>query len=321
MQRPKLWLGWGGTLQYEGQDPVRTRGNFTESECSLHINALELLGCWYTIRSLLPLVIPREDWHRTHVNCELDNTTAIKYARVVVSRSLRMSRIGARFYDWVEGTGLQLSYRHLRGIYNVEADGLSRYAWAELKWKLQPELVARLQGIWRCHIEIDLFASRHNTQVPAYYSWQHDFDALGVDSLCHAWDWQETLYAYPPVFLVNRILQKILNDETHDLILVLPLWPSQSWWPTLMSILTEVPIILPHKRWITSDPSGQATWRHSWPLMACRTSGNNAYIHSVRYKFQHASNIRRFLRLLWKHPVRHEATLINSLLTVHDYGD
>jgi hypothetical protein len=111
-------------------------------------------------------VIPQEGWHRTHVNCELDNTTAIKYARVAVSRSLRMSRIGAKLYDWVEGTGLQLSYRHLRGIYNVEADSLSRL---ELEWRLQPELVARLQGIWRCSIKIDLFASRHNAQVPAYY--------------------------------------------------------------------------------------------------------------------------------------------------------
>ncbi len=41
----------------------------------------------------------------------------------------------------------------------------------------------------------------------------------------------------------------------------------------------------------------------------------------MRYKFEHAYNIRRFLRLLWKHPVRHEATLINSLLTVHDYSN
>ena len=78
-------LGWGGTLQVEGHQPVRTRGNFTASECSLHINALELLRCWYTIRSLLPLVVPQKDWHRTHANCELDNTTAIKYARVAVS--------------------------------------------------------------------------------------------------------------------------------------------------------------------------------------------------------------------------------------------
>jgi hypothetical protein len=178
-----------------------------------------------------------------------------------------------------------------------------------------------LQGLWRCTIDIDLFASRHNTQVPTYYSWQHDFDAAGVDSLCHEWNWKATTYAYPPVFLVSRILQKILHDETHDLILVLPLWPSQSWWPTLMSVLTEVPIILPHRRWITSDPGGQPTWNHSWPLVACRTSGNKTYIKSVRYKFEQAYIIRRFLRSLWTTPVRHEATLISSLLTVHEYID
>jgi hypothetical protein len=313
-------LGWGGTLQREGGSPLQTRGYFTAKEQTLHINALELLGCWYTIRSLLPLAVPHIDWARTHVNCELDNTTAIKYARVAVSRSLRMSRIGAQFYDWVESTSLQLSYRHLRGIYNVEADGLSRHAWAELEWKLHPDLVARLQGIWHCTIVRDLFASRHNAQVPLYFSWQHDFEAAGIDSLSYKWDWPETTYAYPPIFLINRVLQKILTDETHDLLLILPLWPRQSWWPTLMSVLTEVPIILPHRRWITSDPSGQATWIHSWPLMACRTSGNKPYLQQMRCKFQHASNMRRFVRLLWKQPARHEATLINSLLTIHEYG-
>jgi len=312
-------MGWGGTLQRDGGIPLRTRGNFTPAEQSLHINALELLGCWYTVRSLLPQAVPESEWSRTHVSCELDNTTAIKYARVAVSRSLRMSRIGAKFYDWEETTGLQLSYRHLRGIYNTEADSLSRHAWAELEWQLDPGIFLRLQGIWRCAVTRDLFASRHNAQTPIYYSWHHDFDATGVDSLSYGWNWQETTYAYPPTFLINRVLQKILIDGAYDLILILPVWPHHSWWPTLMGVLTEVPIILPHRRWITSDPSGQATWNHPWPLMACRVSGNQLYIRQMRDKFRHASYIRRFVRLLWKHPVRHETTLIHSLITTHAY--
>ena len=175
--------GWGGTLQVQDQTPLSTRGNFTAQERKLHINALELLGCWFTIKSLLPLAVPRHRWPLTHINCELDNTVAIKYARVAVSRSLTMSRIGAQFYDWMEDTGLQLTYRHLRGIYNVEADSLSRHAWAELEWQLQPTLLARRQGIWHCSVAIDLFASRHNAQTSTYFSWQHDIDAQGVDSL------------------------------------------------------------------------------------------------------------------------------------------
>ncbi len=278
-------LGWGGTLQVAGQTPLRTRGYFTPAESRLHINALELLACWFTLKSLLSLVVKHEDWKHTHVSCEIDNTTAIKYARVAVSRSLRMSRFGAQFYDWAETTGLQFTFRHLRGIYNVEADSLSRHSWAEFEWKLHPDLFARIQELWKCSVRVDLFASRHNTQVKTFYSWHHDFDAAGVDSLHHSWHWKDTIYAYPPVFLVMQVLQKILQEETSDVILILPLWPSQAWWPTLMTMLTEVPVILPHKRWITSDPSGHGTWTHSWPLLACCISGDKPYVQSIRHKF------------------------------------
>ena len=41
--------GWGGTLQVQGKPPLSTRENFTAPERKLHINALELLGCWFTI--------------------------------------------------------------------------------------------------------------------------------------------------------------------------------------------------------------------------------------------------------------------------------
>jgi hypothetical protein len=123
-----------------------TRGHFTEAERDLHINALELLGCLYTIRSLLPQAFSIEQWPQVHLNCKLDNAVAIKYARVAVSRSLQLSR-----------------FRHLAGIYNVEADELSRKEYQEIKWKLDSGLIQRLQRQWNCHIARDLFASRQNT--------------------------------------------------------------------------------------------------------------------------------------------------------------
>jgi hypothetical protein len=147
------------------------------------------------------------------LSCELDNTTAIKYARVAVSRSRRKSKIGAAFYDWMEGSSLQLSYRHLRVIYNTKADSLSRQAWAEVEWQLDRNLLQRILGFWHCKLSVDLFASRHNTQAEVYYSWHHDFDTAGVDSLHHLWDWQATTYAYPSVFYIPRVLQKVLQDE------------------------------------------------------------------------------------------------------------
>ena len=92
----------------------------------MHINALELLGCWYTISALLPLAVPEARWSEVHLSCELDSIVAIKYAMVANSRSLKMSKIGADFFDWREQRQLEISCRHIRGIYNTEADALSR---------------------------------------------------------------------------------------------------------------------------------------------------------------------------------------------------
>jgi hypothetical protein len=84
------------------------------------------------------------------------------------SSSLQLSRLGARFYDWAESVQIQLSFRHLAGIYNVEADELSRKEWQEIEWKLDSDLIQRLQRQWNCHIARDLFASRQNTQHKVY---------------------------------------------------------------------------------------------------------------------------------------------------------
>jgi hypothetical protein len=53
-------LGWGGLLTLPGGKVFTTRGHFTTAERDLHINALELLGCFHTIRSLLPQAFPVE---------------------------------------------------------------------------------------------------------------------------------------------------------------------------------------------------------------------------------------------------------------------
>ncbi len=50
-------LGWGGVLTSNDGRTFTTRGHFTATEREMHINALELLGCFYTIRSLLPQAI------------------------------------------------------------------------------------------------------------------------------------------------------------------------------------------------------------------------------------------------------------------------
>jgi len=313
--------GCGGTLTMVGKTTLTTRGHFTSQERSLHINALELLGCWYTIRSLLPLVVPKHRWHEVHLSCELDSVVAIKYAMVACSRSIKMSKVGARFFDWREGARLQLSCRHLRGIYNVEADALSRQEWGEVEWRLNPGLLARVLRTWRCRIQRDLFASRQNTHAPHYFSWEHDFEAVGVDSLSHHWLWNDTSYAYPPTALLPRLLQKVIYEQVADMVLITPLFPSATWWPTVMQVSTTVPIVMPCRDGTTTDPMGTPSWKHAWPLVAWRISGDTIYARKCRqdtvnrcYEWQ----IRRQIRTIIGSGtfLRHEGALLRA--AVHD---
>ena len=271
--------GWGGTLQI-GDGPVfATRGYFTAKEYKMHINALELLGCWYTVRSLLGLLVPIHLWHKVHLSCELDSIVAIKYAKVAVSRSLNLSKLGALFYDWKEEHQLQMSYRHLAGVLNVRADTLSREAWSATEWKLNESLFRSIQKVWKADIYIDLFASRQNRQCHRYYTWEHDLEAMVVDSLSHPWTWTRTVYAYPPPSFISRVMQKVWMESVNDFILLAPVWPDQPWWPMLMESITEIPLLLPNERWITTDPGLKPTWKAPYHLAVFRLSGSS---HSAR---------------------------------------
>ncbi len=157
-------LGWGGTLTMAGGPTLSTRGFFTEQERNLHINALELLGCWHTIRALLPVALPQTQWKEVHLSCELDSVVAIKYAMVANSQSLKMSKIGTNFFDWRERNHIQMSCRHIRGIHNGRADALSRQEWSAADWQLNPRLLLRVLRHWGSRAERDLFAIRQNTQ-------------------------------------------------------------------------------------------------------------------------------------------------------------
>ena len=279
--------GWGGTLQI-GNGPIfSTRGYFTKAEYKMHINALELLGCWYTVRSLLGLLVPKHLWHRVHLSCELDSMVAIKHAKVAVSRSLNLSKLGALFYDWKEENQLQMSYRHLAGVLNERADQLSREAWSAIEWMLNPGLFRGIQDVWDAEVYIDLFASRHNRQTTKYFTWEHDWEAMGVDSLSHPWSWTRTVHAHPPPSFTSRVLQKVGMESVSDFILIAPVWPNQLWWPMLMDSITEMPLLLPNERWITTDPGLKSTWRAPYHLAAFRLSGNS-------------QAVKAFQRRLWR---------------------
>ena len=283
--------GWGGTLVMGGRKWT-TRGFFEPAERSLYINNLELLGNRKTVENLLPLALPPEKWHLVHLQCELDNVAAIKYGKVGVSRSMGMSILGADYFDWRARHNLSVGFQFLAGVENIESDALSRVEMSHREWKLHPDLFRRICAAFGLHVQVDLFASRSNRQVPRFYSFEHDSASLGTNCLQFPWGQLGTLYAYPPPILAARVLQKLRMDRVQNAIVMLPAWLAQNWWPTMVGMLTSPPLILPNEAWITQDQWDRPTWEGKWYMIAAPLSGNLPYAKESRRRFSNAAGRR-----------------------------
>ena len=59
-----------------------------------------------------------------------------------------------------------------------------------------------------------------------------------------SWLGEQYFYAFPPFSLINRVLQKIEQDQSQGIIIV-PMWNSQVWFPRLLHLLIDFPVTLP----------------------------------------------------------------------------
>ena len=94
----------------------------------------------------------------------------------------------------------------------------------------------RIQDWAQCTFAADLFAHRDNHRVPLFFSASCCADAVGhPDCFANVWPPGVLLYSFPPIRLIPRLLQHALDLDAL-VVLLLPDWPSQPWWPKLMSM-------------------------------------------------------------------------------------
>jgi hypothetical protein len=81
-----------------------------------------------------------------------------------------------------------------------------------------------------------------------------------------------SVYAYPPIPLIPKVLQKVREDKCR-LILIAPQWPRRAWYLDLLALLWGVPRRLPHKPDLLIQQNGRL-WHPepelfklvAWPL-------------------------------------------------------
>ena len=123
------------------------------------------------------------------------------------------------------------------------ADLLSRSNQVQsTEWSMHPQVFKQICLKWFIP-HVDLFATHLNHKLPLYMSPIPDPNAWDIDALNIDWTGL-TAYAYPPMALLHRVIQKI--RQCHCLIIVIaPGWPGMPWFWDLVQLSIEIPLQLP----------------------------------------------------------------------------
>ena len=157
----------------------------------------------------------------------------------------------------------------------------------EIEWALDRSLFNAATTKLSFTPDIDLFASRLNYQIRPFVSYKPDPEAFAINAFHLLWE-SYTFYAFPPVSVISRVLQKITEERATGL-LVVPNWPTQTWWPFLMNMIIDFRLVLSRGADTINLPAHPQTihpLHTSLELLVCHLSGNCLLVEEFQRKLQ-----------------------------------
>ena len=268
-------LGWGASC-----DLGQTGGHRLVTETGMSINALELKAGLFGLQSLLPRTC-------RHVRMMMDNTTAVACVnKMGTSHSKHCNMITKQIWDFCIEKGVWLSAAQVPGRENVDADLESRKINYDTEWKLNTELLQQALRILGVNPDLDLFASRINTQLSSYVSFKPDPGAKAVDAFTLSWN-DTRFHAFPPFCVIPKVLQKMCRDRAKGVVVV-PDWPNQPWFPLIAKMLINYPVLVSARKNLLSLPQSPAEEHRvqKLRLIICELSGVASDAQGFRNKLQ-----------------------------------
>lgn len=201
-------------------------------------------------------------------------------------RKRNLNSLARDIWCWCEERNIWLSIFHIAGSLNIRADALSRAGkklnddmeWALNSWVF--DCIQRKMG--KCHI--DLFASSKNFKLGQYVSYLPDNGAFAVNAFSLSWNNDLQMYAFPPFSVIGHLLQK-LREDTANITLVAPIFPSQPWFPQLLQQISGQSYILPKLNNLLYHPTKNIQHRLTKMRMgAFKLSGNASSVQAYQNK-------------------------------------
>ena len=126
----------------------------------------------------------------------------------------------------------------------MPADWLTRGA-NKGDWMLDRRVVRTFIGLWG-PCTVDRFADAVNTQLPRFNAGYPCIGSEAMDAFTQDWA-DEVNYLNPPWSLIGKVIAKLRDTPKAEAVLVVPHWPSATWWPALSAIADEYVVLhAPH---------------------------------------------------------------------------
>ncbi|OXA56621.1 Polyprotein P3 [Folsomia candida] len=195
--------GWGAWIEADGKE---IHGHWSGEFLDYHINVLEIWAVFLGLRFLI--------------------------------KTRGIHTFAKKLWRWAESHDITIAANYINTKDNYVADKLSRKQNDSSDFMLSTfyfDRICREFGV----PEIDLLVSHGTTQCKRFYSYKPDPTSEGIDAF--SFTWVEHFYAFPPFNLVNRVINKIIEDKSEGIVVV-PEWKSQPWFP-LFNRLAVTPVL------------------------------------------------------------------------------
>ena len=264
IQTDAALTGWGAHCQGN-----KTGGPWTREESMLHINILELKAVYLALRTFTTMEKP------SHIHFQIDNTCAIAYLlKMGGTKNQTMTKIAKEIWDYLLSNKITITAEYLPSKLNQVADWESRHVEDSTEWKIDPQVFLDLCSL-RGTPEIDLFASRISNQLPQYMSLKQDPYSIATDAMQQDWC-HKYMYAFPPFNMVGQVLRKTQKHQ-NQLLIITPIWVTQTWYPLLLQMSIDYPILIPPKENLLKNSRGE-----NHPLLSNSTLELGAWLVSGR---------------------------------------
>ena len=243
--------GWGAYLS-TGEF---VSGSWNKVDSNEHINFLELKTVLLALRTF------RDALYKKSILVRSDNSTSVFYInKMGGTHSKKLCLLSLEIWNILLQNSITCRASHISGIDNTVADYLSRNLNCH-EYYLCPDAFKQILHLIPFILELDIFASSKNTKLDRYVSLFEDPFAYAID--CFSFRWPSHIYAFPPIPLVLKSINKIKQDQVEFCLFVTPAWNTSTFLPLLIDMLISNPIFI-HKNYLL----GYVPTRHQFHLMA-----------------------------------------------------